>query len=136
MDEHLGDDLSRADYRAYRECLRNIQARAQEVGLGVLQNVTTAAIKDAFPDMTFQQARDRLAELQRCLHSELASKVFLFVPTERLKYLTVFHTDEEAHRYGEEIAKFVPIIEKFPSGAYDIREAGNCFAYGLYTACV
>lgn len=50
--------------------------------------------------------------------------VFGFIPREHAPYF------QQDALFGTEVN------ESFPSAAEDIKEAGNCYAHGLYTACV
>ena len=75
------------------------------------------------------QADDHLVflynELTRSILRELGSRYVLLIPSNRDKYYESYLSDKE-----KEIGNKTPeIIE-------DIIEAGNCFAFGRYTACV
>jgi hypothetical protein len=67
----------------------------------------------------------RSKELQSCIYDEMASHLFLWVPSDQAKF---FNQTEKT--FGEDVAR------NFPSVLSEIREAGNCYATGCSTACV
>lgn len=60
----------------------------------------------------------------RALYSEMQSKIFVFLPEHRRKYFIP--------------VKFIPksIDDPFPLARKELVEAGKCFAFDRYTACV
>jgi hypothetical protein len=44
--------------------------------------------------------------------------------------------DNNDYIFGAELKRLSAVLEKFPSASHDIAEAGTCFAFGSFTACV
>jgi hypothetical protein len=65
-----------------------------------------------------------LAELRLLIYHDLEGFVFEAVPVHRAEFY------EQESLFGPKVR------ENFPSAAYDIREAGSCYALGRWTACV
>lgn len=136
--EGPGDEVRRLtlrDHRAFCMCLEDIQTEAKETGLQVLQSLAATCLADASRRMTYHDASTRMAELSRCLHAELKSKVFFYVPSHRAEYIAL-RNEDNTYDMGAELKRFAPVLEKFPSITHDLTEAGNCFAFELFTACV
>jgi hypothetical protein len=84
----------------------------------MLQNLQT------IKEMTYQHAREQLADIDSCLQDELL-------------YRKVFVIDPNNARYFDTLQMFGSKISiGFPSVLYEIDEAGKCFALGRSTACV
>lgn len=76
------------------------------------------------PLFTYQILARRSDEIVRRMRDELDTRLFLAVNTEHAPYFEDFAERWEA------------VITKFPSVAFDIKEASKCFALNRYTACV
>jgi hypothetical protein len=62
--------------------------------------------------------------LQSVVHKELGERVFMYIPEDRITWLN------KQDAFGPEVSL------NFKSAKEDIIESGNCYAVGLYTACV
>jgi len=87
---------------------------AKRIKLHVLK---TAAIDDAFSNL--------VEELAGRIRDELHKRIFFMIPLPREQF---YNPENSIMGKG--------IIDKFPKLAYDIAEAGNCYALGRYTSCV
>ena len=65
-----------------------------------------------------------IKELQNLVESELSDILFGYISAEKKPYF------KNRFLFGEDVC------EKFPSARNDIKEAGTCYAHGLYTATV
>lgn len=72
----------------------------------------------------FERYRADLSILHDRISDEIKDITFGFIPKEKTQFF------EQEALFGKEVN------ERFPSAIQDISEAGNCYAYGLYTACV
>jgi len=70
------------------------------------------------------QLSQSLSTLQYMINRELGEQVFLYIPQERIIWFN------KVDLFGAEVS------EKFKLAQEDIKESGNCYAVGLYTACV
>jgi len=68
-------------------------------------------------------ARD-YKRIREGLFAEIKKHTFVSLPAEGVKYF------DQEKLFGEDV------YQKFPSARYDIKEAGNAFAFELNTACV
>jgi hypothetical protein len=75
----------------------------------------------AFPH---KEIVDMARELKTRIDEGLTRRTFIYIPTANAEYY------EQDALFGPEVA------EKFPEANKEIREAGNCYATGNYTACV
>jgi hypothetical protein len=78
-------------------------------------------------DPGLQEVARLLIEVQARLIDELASKLFLFIPAEKVRY---YEQETAVALFGEDVAN------AFPSAEYDIVEVGKCYALNRSTACV
>jgi hypothetical protein len=76
--------------------------------------------------------KQRYLEWYSCFQSEVAGQIYLLVLPHRVGYWT----SEADGLLGTTINRILPAIESFPDAAYDLKEAGNCFAFERFTACV
>ncbi len=108
-------------------CCREIHLK---VSAGIAQNLYDK-YREAAP--TYQRAALDIDNLRFVFELEFKDKNFFFVPAERYDY---FSNDNGPFEdgLGEKIAPFRSALETFPSADYDVREAGNCFAFARYTA--
>jgi hypothetical protein len=67
----------------------------------------------------------RALELRHNIFDEMGSHLFFWVPSERAEF------------YGQTEKTFGDNVQnRFPSSLHEIKNAGNCFAFGMYTASV
>jgi hypothetical protein len=80
----------------------------------------------------FRETKRKFLEWYACFESEVEGQIYLLVLPHRVAYW-----NSEADRLeGTESAKLVRLLANFPDAKYDAREAGNCFAFGRFSACV
>ena len=70
--------------------------------------------------------------VERSFRAELEARLFVFIEPDRAAYFS------DALAVGGEIMDLESSLSlhRSPSAGFDLREAGNCFASGCYTACV
>src|SRR5438045_2202663 len=107
----------------FRGCLRHLQEKCAEANLQVLGKLLASTLRDVSKHIAYREAADKASELSRCLQAELESKFFFFVPSDRADYTALWDGNEI--ELGKELRRFEPIVAKFPSVSFDIREAGN-----------
>lgn len=73
---------------------------------------------------TYGAYRELVGTLWEVAINEIEGMVFGFLPQEHGKHFN------QAALFGQEVN------DKFRDAIYDIKEAGNCYAHGTYTACV
>lgn len=133
---HIDDYLTKEMWDAFDEkFLHPIEEECRKVALDTSIE-TIRDFREDSPNMTLENARIRIRELDRCIRLEMKTHLFIYIPTDRAKY---YQQWGEAKRKGheEEVPLFGETVnDKFPSTVYDITEAGNSFAFGRYTACV
>lgn len=103
----------------------NLQESLKLVGhiKSQLELVKVMNINEGVP-MTVAKGKHLIEELQRRVSDELDNINFGYIPRDRTDY---FENDE---LFGKEV------YDSFPPARDDIKFAGNCYAHGLYTACV
>jgi len=90
---------------------------------------------------TFQQARADILNAYGIMKIELETRLFFFVPTTRAAYYSSEPCGDpeffgEFSGLAKDLEPFKPAIHAFPSIDEDLREAGNCYAFGRYSATV
>jgi hypothetical protein len=84
-----------------------------------------------------REAAQRMAEWFRCFTSELEGQLYMLVFPHRAPYWSSPAPTIIQKTAGDEIWKLLsPLIESFPDAMFDATEAGNCFAFERFTACV
>jgi hypothetical protein len=76
------------------------------------------------PECTYADIKEQALDLERRLHDEFDSMVFMYVPTGAVRFW------QAPQLFGEKV------LQTFPSAQRDIEEAGNCLACGRGTAAV
>ncbi len=139
--QQLVDDNN---YAKFKQDLQSIQSHCDFLNL----EVTQCLLKDVFGFVeadyrkpTRQAIALKMGELHRALTAELNSRLFFFVPPHRARFVRLGYApgtglQEPPFFHGAEQKRLEPVIAAFPSGAYDVRESGNCFMAGRNTACV
>ncbi|HEV2381759.1 MAG TPA: hypothetical protein VG206_18475, partial [Terriglobia bacterium] len=79
---------------------------------------------------TRQEAAIKIKCIKDAFESELQSKLFLFIFPHHAPY---FSDDLET---GREVSTLLEALSKFTKASRDAMEAGNCFAFERFTACV
>ena len=75
-------------------------------------------------DIKLGELHVRIRDLREVVEEELQDKLFLYLPPLNQDYF------EKPELFGEDVER------AFQLSKYDLKEAGNCFAVELYTACV
>lgn len=89
-----------------------------------LQDYLKRIRKKITSSMTFGELRRELEFLNDLVEDAMAHIVFGFVPLNRKRYF------KQEQMFGQKV------FDSFPSARPEIKEAGNCYAHGLNTACV
>jgi len=124
----------------FRDMMTTLQQHCEDLNLSVTEELI-ARIANDLPNVqiTGEVVGARLGEIHRCFISELKSKVFFHMPTEKVKYYSdlLVELPKPFQRLKLPAPPFgVEAPKAFPSIVYDAKEAGNCFAFGRNTACV
>jgi hypothetical protein len=125
----------------YKKALAELQGHCEGVDLEVSSRLVKRAIIEAEQFMSYGDVAIKMGELQRCVEAELESKYFFFIPPDQAKYLVLYEIETDGKRgqrtdVGDEIKRFQPCMDAFPSITYDLEQAGKCFATNGFTACV
>jgi len=133
--------LSGEDYEEYGKVLTHLKANSAKVSLLVFDKLLEGAIDSMTPAVRYCDVALKMGELQRCFLAELDNKLLFLIAPERAKYMVTFETDHSPSpgrviHVGDELLRFEPVYDAFPSIVYDLENAGNCFAIGCFTACV
>lgn len=121
-----GDDIASVEY--FQELMEELDSPAYEdiKRLGLQRTVERVdRLRTLKPELTsLSSLLHHLRELDLALVHDLEERWFFYMPAEAVHYYN------EKELFGE------PVALNFPSTANDVREAGNCYATGCYTACV
>ncbi len=79
---------------------------------------------EKLPDLSHGEIKTHLDMIQHNVESELAKHRFMYVPPDRALWF------DQAAAFGPDVTR------AFPSAAFDITEAGNCYAADIFTAAV
>lgn len=104
--------------------LGHIEKWCRDIDLKFAIAHTERAIQLLERDASFNQVLNAVDELRQRIADEMKSELFLYVPSEHAKF------------YGLSDPFGPAVTAAFPSVAYDIREAHNCYALERPTACV
>ena len=139
-DEQLAD----TDYSVVRDALGRMLRQALTLDLPVTINLIGGALGSYQRKApSYGQVKSDIANLGKVVKTELDTLRFFFVPPERAVYYSVpagasgiDWLGEPTDGLGEGLDKVRDVVKKFPSAEEEFREAGNCFAFERYTACV
>jgi HEPN domain-containing protein len=138
VDEEIEEPIPDSLYSTVKSAYRDIQFNVSETQLNIAACANAvegllAEYENARP--TYRRIGDDIRMLRRFLKIFLEERRFFFIPPERAPYYSVnmlaFDTT-----LGKAMKPFAVAIQSFPSAEEDVREAGNCFALGRYTATV
>jgi hypothetical protein len=123
--------------------LRPIEQECQKLGLrnsvGTINEFRTFLLNwrmEAFSNITPNQIAMRIDEIDRAIRREIGFHLFMYIPPDKAEYYHPWGEERRVKR-GEEVPLFGnAVATKFPSTNYDIREAGNSFAFYSCSACV
>jgi hypothetical protein len=118
--------LSSHDIPTFKQHLAKVIGECQAVGLefSILQLERMRDALTSEPPCKFKVYVDMLRVLQERIEDEMSLGLFFHVPKDRAPFY------ENSARFGVQVAA------NFVSAAFDVEEAGNCFATGRNTACV
>jgi hypothetical protein len=80
--------------------------------------------RDKWSVKSLNEAKENIKILRDIIKRELSKRLFMFVPQEQAKWY------QKEKGFGDKV------YDAFPSAKGDIKEAGNCYATGRYTASV
>jgi hypothetical protein len=115
---HPGRDLTPDEKQHLADSLGATLSMCQDLDLSVSRGLLATATNDP------PQTQRELDMLIQAVVSELKTKVFFYVPS----YRANFHQ-----------SNWIPpdsVERALPNAAKEMKEAGNCYAYGQSTACV
>ncbi|HTB12098.1 MAG TPA: hypothetical protein VK752_11025 [Bryobacteraceae bacterium] len=126
---------SQAEYDETIRALRDLQAHSSRMFL----SVSAASMERTLEEFSKEvpnagQIRTRLSEWYNCFLSELKSSLFLMVLPHRAPYFAYEQNGQT--RGGIEAVVLLRALANFRDARYDATEAGACFAFGCFTACV
>lgn len=120
------DDLITEDVKLiFTENVEHASEACAQVGLiHCLQHLKRIKLALSYVDIKFAEYTVLVKELQNRFQDELQSRLLMHIASEKARYY------ETVELFGQAVA------DKFPSAAFDIEEAGKCFALDRHTACV
>jgi len=131
----LKNDLKHSNYKSIEagsfglsgpvgQVLQVIRGECELIGLTISIKCLDQISGKGQEGMAVSEFTDSLRHLGDIILWEMQGRLFMFIPSTR------------SERYEQEQAFGVTVSDSFRSSAFDIREAGNCFATARYTACV
>ena len=127
---HLSRDINTKGRERALKTLPGIEEQFRHLGLMIAAQITAELIEnlnEPEPRQNFQWLMDKVDNIENIARKELANRLFLFVPPERIKF---WPRKKEPDLFGNEVAN------KFPSAYFDIGNAGICLATASSTASV
>lgn len=118
----------RARTKAIR-LLKRIASEFNKVGMAITAETTTEVVREIENGKkhNFQWLMDKVQTIRDLADKEIRGKIFLYIPTERSKFLPTMQTP---HVFGD------AVNAAFPSTGYEISEAAWCLALARGTASV
>jgi hypothetical protein len=101
-----------------------ISLQCDKVGLRLSVILADRLANQLPKNPTYGYLKTAIPELDQRIEDELASVLFLHVPSSKSEYYT------NSELFSAEVAN------RFPSAIVDIEEAGKCYAVSRHTACV
>lgn len=84
-----------------------------------------------------QQAREGLLVIMNAFKAEVGSRLFMYVLPHRVRYwASEAQLNNPTGVIGADIYQLLQSLASFPDAKHDAIEAGNCIAFGLFTASV
>lgn len=115
--------LTQNDISLYYDDLSKISINMRSIGLVAISMLLDEMI-ERLPKITLVRLQENFKQLNKMIEKELSKYLYIYIsPIEAMFY-------EKDNLFGEKVS------DAFSSANYDIREAGNCYATGRYTACV
>lgn len=111
------------------ELFEQMEPECERIGLDeALKKLRGYRLQSIHPNLyvnvTLEKLSWELESLRESVEHGLAQKVFMYLPAKQAEYY------DKVDLFGDKVSA------KFYSADDDIREAGNCYASGIYTACV
>ena len=116
--------LSGSSLEGILSILTGIHATAAELGLSATSDRVLRLVKKVKKPLEPYDIKIELRFLSEILEDELKAKVFLCIPEAAIDAF------DSPNLFGEDV------LAAFPSAAFDVAEAGSCFACGRYTAAI
>ncbi|HEV3276172.1 MAG TPA: HEPN domain-containing protein [Terriglobia bacterium] len=111
-----------------QDCIERFESAINEMPGALIGEAVDNRILRAMgavdPLCTLEELLHEVRTFREALEDEIKQRSFLYVPSKNEAYF------EQDYLFGEEVST------KFYNTSVDIKEAGNCFALELYTACV
>jgi len=127
----MNSEMKPEELDAVRFEMTNLQEELENAGVVISLETTAKRMKeiretcnDDYPPPVLGEIAKQIRRLRKDLEEDLKAKVFMALSAEDVGY---YHQEQG---FGPEV------FTNFPSGQYDVAEAGNCYATGRYTACV
>ena len=114
-------ETQRTDTDLLTKNLEVLRQQCDELGLAASSSLLTRAIKN-----TPKTSRE-LDIYFDALIEEMNTHLFFHIPTDRAKYY------DQDSRWINSKRQF---LMSFPEATYELNRAGDCYAFGEYTACV
>jgi hypothetical protein len=123
---------SDADLKDLMELLTDLRGMCNYMRMSVSVTTLDRMIKEFAADRPRQAlVIQRVDQWYFCFTSELESQLLLIVLPHRHSYYS-----EAMKADGINIGQLINSLSVFPLALFDAREAGNCFAFERFTACV
>lgn len=120
-----------SEYAQLMELLSDLRGMCNYLKMSVSTTILDRIIIEFSANLPVQGIlREKLDQWYACFTSELESQLILIVLPHRHSY----YSDQD--RSGDEISELLSALSLFPDANSDAREAGNCFAFERFTACV
>jgi hypothetical protein len=111
------------DWNDLASAMSEVRRQCEKLDLEVTLNQIKRIEEDVAQQVDPPVVERHLQELQNRIFDELAAQLIFFVEPHKRRYY-------EKQQFPPEV------IAAFPSAAYDMEEAGKCYALGQNTACV
>lgn len=108
---------------AYKPSLEILNDECQKLELYASHKLIKHIISE-LNIVTYGGLKEQLKTLRAIIEDELGDRLFVFIAKDKSLYI------DKQELFGQEVSS------SFPSAQEDIKEAGNCYAIGLHTACV
>lgn len=117
------DPLPKDSINNMQKCINSLVAKCASLQLnGALKIINY--IRDNYSQYNCGRLSENITMFLSVVNKELGEHIFLIIPEERIRWFN------NENSFGPEVSK------AFKKANTDINEAGNCFALGLYTACI
>ena len=137
-------ELTVDEYTDYEENLITLAKHCRRVGLSTSEQLVMMELTEILASQGAAATRRHVdcsrtcAEIDRCVRAELKSKFYFHIPSEQARYFTFTDLEKSPAEtiMGQELRRFDPVVNKFPSIFTDLEDAGRSYATSSYTASV